>query len=202
MPGSKITCGVEYQSFIQARYSVDDIEYVRGCLKRVIKLLNSFHIGLRFVYVEDLLPETFTLTFEEDPDAYATSFFPGTRRGKRKIVLHESSFMPEYRGSIFNTLCHEFGHTIGMRHWNAASEEPSHPSVHFPPGSDNRLSVMGPYSHPGTLQFHADDENWLKEFYGKENGSYIQGYKIVDFPVVPRTTQCSLSGAEIARLRI
>ncbi|KAI1211696.1 uncharacterized protein F4807DRAFT_398775 [Annulohypoxylon truncatum] len=200
-PSSKITCGIEYQSFLQAHYGADDIEHVKICLKEVINLLNSFDIGLSFVYVEDLLPETFTLTYEENPDVYATSFFPGTR-DKRTIVLHETSFLPEYRGSIFNILCHEFGRTLGMRHWNAASDEPCLPSVHFPPDSDNRLSVMGPYTHPGTLQFHQDDEKWLREFYGQDNGSYIQGYKIVDVPVAPRTSHCSLRRSEITRLHI
>ncbi|KAI2469508.1 hypothetical protein F4781DRAFT_394441 [Annulohypoxylon bovei var. microspora] len=200
-PGSKVTCGIEYQSFLQANYTVDDIGHVKSCLKKVIDLLNAYRLGLRFVYVEDILPETFTLTYEEDPRAYATSFFPGTPRGKRKIVLHESLFLPEYRDSIFNTLCHEFGHTLGMRHWNAASEEPHHPSVHFPLGSDNRLSVMGPYNHPRTLQFHLDDKKWLKEFYGQDSGSYIQGYKIVDYPVIPRVTHRSIRGMEITRLR-
>ncbi|KAI1443469.1 hypothetical protein F5Y02DRAFT_393132 [Annulohypoxylon stygium] len=180
-----MTCSIDSLSFQQADHSID-IEHGENCLKDVIERLNSLPIQLHFVHTKDPLPESFILTYKEQPDAYANSFFPGTPPGDRKIFLHEASFLPAYRGSIFNILCHEFGHTLGMRHWNATSpglEESSLLSVHYPLGSDNQLSVMGPYEHPGTLHFHPDDEKWLKEFYGKENKSYIQGYKIVDYPV-------------------
>ncbi|KAI0885545.1 uncharacterized protein GGS22DRAFT_161188 [Annulohypoxylon maeteangense] len=184
-PGSTLTCGIEHQSFLRAHYSIDDIEHVKGCLKEVISLLNSFNLGLRFVYVEDLLPETFTLAYANDPDSYATSFFPDAAPGRRKIVLHESSFLPLYRASIFNILCHEFGHTLGMRHWDAGWTEPNYPSICFPPDSNNKLSVMGIYKHPETLRFHPEDIEWLREFYSRKNGSMIQGCTIKDYPSRP-----------------
>ncbi|KAI1092589.1 hypothetical protein F5B19DRAFT_196510 [Rostrohypoxylon terebratum] len=167
--------------------------------------LSNYSIHSKFNFISSIqktCSRRLTLRYKDVLDVYARSFFPGNPPGERIITLHDLSFQPQYRDSIFNILCHEFGHTIGMRHWNAASEERVSPSVHFPPGSDNRPSIMGPYKHPRTLQFHVDDEKWLKEFYGKENGSFIQGYKIVDCYVDPRAMQCSLKGVEITRLRI
>ncbi|KAI1462548.1 hypothetical protein F4805DRAFT_408391 [Annulohypoxylon moriforme] len=181
-----VACGVDYMSFRRASYTAEDIKHVKDCLENVIEKLNLLQFGLYFVYDTNLLPTTFTITHEENPEKgpkdLAYAFFPGALPGQRQIVLHRFSFSPENRDSIFNILCHEFGHAIGMRHWNAASKE-SEPSVHFPPDSDNRLSLMGPHKHLKDIQFNENDGMWLKEFYGKENGSFIEGCEIVDFPV-------------------
>ncbi|XDG04279.1 hypothetical protein ABKA04_003894 [Annulohypoxylon sp. FPYF3050] len=180
-PGSLITCGVDRRSFKYANVSNEDINYIDSCLAVVICFLNTFKLGISFKYVDasNFGLESFKVTYRVRSDSYAISFFPNCPRGERDIELHHISLKPENRPSVINILSHEFGHTIGMRHYQAP-ECGECPSVLL--GFDDPFSVMGKPQHPPlNLRFNVEDMERLREFYRMDNGSTIQGRKIVDY---------------------
>lgn len=188
-PDSVVHCFMDYNSFRRGGLSCVDIKHTREALKRVIGELNSLNFRLKFKYVRRKDRSDFILAYDvpygnrPEPNYFANAFHPDAKPDGRTIVLTSAAFKPEYRQSIFNILCHEFGHTVGMRHWDAATKEANWPSVQHPPGSDNKRSVMGPYVHPRELHFHPEDAEWLRDFYARAEGEVLYGHTIVDIEV-------------------
>ncbi|MFO0798112.1 MAG: hypothetical protein U0804_11610 [Gemmataceae bacterium] len=87
----------------------------------------------------------------------ASAFFPGS--GQNKIMLYPRLF-EEGPDEIVETLCHEFGHTFGLRHFFALTSEQSWPAKIF--GRHDQVSIMN-YGANSTLT-DADKED-LEELY-------------------------------------
>jgi hypothetical protein len=87
----------------------------------------------------------------------ASSFFPGG--GQNRLTLFPKMF-EESQQEMAETLCHEFGHVFGLRHFFALTDETAFPAVIF--GRHNAVSIMN-YGAKSSLT--DDDKNDLERLY-------------------------------------
>ena len=194
MPNSRgsITIKIDAPSFNKMGRQ-QDAEYTSRCLVKCVDILNSADIGIQFECVAPDQPANFTVSFQsfatgEGPDnmrTLARSFFPGD--GKSVIFVYRFAFEGQHRDRLAHTLCHELAHTLGMRHSNAGKDERYLPSVSFPDDSKNEPSIMYYYNGVDDLELTQLDGVELKAFYALEEGEYIDGFPVRDFPPSPPT---------------
>ena len=87
----------------------------------------------------------------------ASAFFPDAGRHELKLypILFEQSMEEQVE-----TLCHEIGHTFGLRHFFAQLKETSAPSVKFGAQDENSIMNYGPKS-----KLTEQDKSDLKKLY-------------------------------------
>ncbi|KAK4446049.1 hypothetical protein QBC34DRAFT_412267 [Podospora aff. communis PSN243] len=130
-----ITIKVDENSFIKSADAKHTGRYLLEC----INILNAANIGIEFKYVAPDQAANFTVAYKpfapgETPnnrDILARAFLPGD--GKSVIYVYALAFEGEHRERLAHNLCHELGHTLGMRHSKADQYEKKLPSVCFPP---------------------------------------------------------------------
>ena len=137
-------------------------------------------------------PVDFRLACMEDDGGQGTlasSFFPGLPRRLMsyqtgspiapRIHLYPMCFKRPYRQAMYNVLCHELGHVLGLRH----EFEENIPSLRI--GAVNEHSIMAyPNRNSQWCEHYINDEdrNGLKELYSLKE---VKGYHIRDVDPAP-----------------
>lgn len=186
-----ITIKIDFDSF-KKKHRQLDAKHTKDCLRKCINKLNAADIGIRFMYVPPDQAANFTIAYAPRPPntppgsrgaTIARSFPPGD--GNKVIFIFEYAFSEAKRyDNLTGFLCHELGHTLGMRHSTAEETESDLPSVRFPPTSPNEPSMM---EHHTGLTIHnmdltALDIEELKAFYTLEEGVFIGRYQLKNYP--------------------
>ncbi len=101
-----------------------------------------------FQYVSNLSDAAIELRFDKDgrEGLLASAFFPNEyRRDLNFLRVYSSSFDRRYRRRyrLYNTMLHEIGHILGLRHEFAHETEKGMESILF--GTRNKKSVMAYY---------------------------------------------------------
>lgn len=188
-PGGDIYFGLDYNSFEKHSIPHVVIDHIVAAAIEVSDHINDSHIGVSFIY-RNPQPSynTFNIRFEPDlgENTLASADFPNrlSHKGAREVrisrLVVESD---EFMGGLHGILAHEFGHLLGMRHWNAESdpEEQRHPSVHWPGTSLlSTDTVMTRYRDPPGYWFSAEDWKALRELYSAKNEDTVEGITIRD----------------------
>lgn len=144
---------------------------------------NGVGLGVTFVETKDWEKAHFDVAYDSDPKetASASSFFPheaGTFNFYRDAFTN-----PATMKQILNTVVHEFGHILGLRHEHAmydGSKEKDTKAVLF--FRENADSIMG--YRRATRSLQTSDRLGAREFYALPNGSEIGGIRIVDYQPV------------------
>jgi len=186
-----ITIKMDLDSF-KKKHCQQEAKHTRASLIECINKLNAANIGIQFKHVPPDQAANFTVAYARRPPetpprshskTVARSFPPGD--GKSVIFVYDYAFSESKRyDNLTGFLCHEMGHTLGMRHSRAGKEEKESPSVRFPHTSPNRPSMIWYYNKDTLDKMHLTDLDVeeLKAFYALEEGDSIGDYTIKNYP--------------------
>ena len=129
--------------------------------------------------------------------ANAKGFFP---HRPQDVFIYENFFKRKDRTKIKNTLIHELGHILGLRH--EFTVDPTSPrygreTKAYLLGSADNYSIM---SYNKERSFRDSDKTGTIAFYAMQIGSKIEGVPIRDYPVQPRSVR-EKKGAEGVELK-
>ncbi|KAJ4388589.1 hypothetical protein N0V93_006047 [Gnomoniopsis smithogilvyi] len=182
-PSQSITVSIDQDSFSDGGIREPlPVQLLQKGLEYTVEIINHLQLGIRFEiccngqvglvqlkYCQDSTVQLNGLNYI----SWAQTQFPSPGVKEYTVWIRAPTFWPEYVSSIPNILSHEFGHLLGMRHWNAEKNEAGYPSIQYPPDDYDEQSIMGRFDHPGQLYFHIKDVAWLKKFYAIEAGKRI-----------------------------
>ena len=118
-------------------------------------------VPVRFSKNNDVWDFEFFMRSQNDCDSngcvLAEAFFPDS--GRHRLNLYPKMF-EQVRQEQIETLCHEFGHVFGLRHFFANVSETGFPSVLF--GTDSRFSIM---NYGANSYLTETDKSDLKRLY-------------------------------------
>lgn len=131
---------------------------------------------VRFNYVGNLSDAAIELRYDDSgrEGLLASAFFPDTGNLDLNFVrVYESQFDPRYkaRNPIYNTMLHEIGHVLGLRHEFAHDREGFAESILF--GIKNPRSVMAYY--PAQEIQDTDVEAVRRAYDELADGSELEG---------------------------
>ncbi|KAF3768700.1 hypothetical protein M406DRAFT_354979 [Cryphonectria parasitica EP155] len=156
---------------------------------------DQYRIPLSFHYSPNNPRVVFKIYYDRDLDGrtWADSFFPSTPPDLRALPTYRLPrrsirigplciYETDGHAFIKNILRHEFGHVIGMRHWNAQETEQTRPS-RWIPGSceDNHHTVMVTGVHPSAIKFWPSDWEYLGRAYSGQRGYPIRYVSPIGF---------------------
>lgn len=149
---------------------------VEELLKQASKLWNDINFGIIFEAATDKTKAHFDVVYEKNGPlgTAAMAFFPNK---VEKLYIYETLFSsPAFNYQKLNSVTHELGHVLGLRHEHAAVNE----------GGAVRIGVINPNSIIGyqreTRSLQESDKAGLKEFYKLRNGEVRGGIPVVDYP--------------------
>jgi hypothetical protein len=127
---------------------------------------NSQNLGVTFQWTTNPAEATFEVVYGgANPGFVAMAFFPNGQKGN-KLYVYEASFTPQGLNRMQNSLEHELGHIMGLRHEFADTETPAAVLV----GPRNDLSIM---SYAANRSIQSTDIKWTRYFYALRNGTTI-----------------------------
>jgi hypothetical protein len=159
-----VTLGWRFQEQSFATFpdpeAVKDV--IRGIIGKALLAWGADVIPVRFA--ERQRRWDFEVVMAETPNCnpmgctLARAFFPDP--GRQELILFPTLFESDSEEKLIRVLCHEIGHTFGLRHFFAQIKEPSMPSVIW--GKHNAFTIMN-YGEESVLT--DDDRADLKSLY-------------------------------------
>ena len=170
-------CVLEY--YLQTNTFEDsaNAELTRTLLQQAASLWNSVKCGVTFAAASDPQKAHFDVIYDKrgNDGATAMAFFPNA---VDKVYIYPPAFNdPATKKQLVNSITHELGHVLGLRHEHALEEGGA-----FLIGEMNQNSIMG-YNR-STRSLQQSDREGLKTFYKFDKGIKIEEVPIVDFKPV------------------
>jgi Met-zincin len=177
VPGSVIKWTASQNGF-------ETIAFAKHAAEQMVKATqtwNQAEVGITFKRVATEAEANFVLCGStENSGPIARAFFPDNNHG-HVVTVWKTAFGPDWYDNLWNVLCHELGHVIGLRH-EFATEAVNKTDE---PGNGHRLysdpdpnSVME-YNKPPIMQ--KSDIDGTKYFYKLSNGATIGSVFIKDY---------------------
>ncbi|KAH7372232.1 hypothetical protein BKA66DRAFT_443588 [Pyrenochaeta sp. MPI-SDFR-AT-0127] len=167
-----------------------DKKYAADAFQAAAKQWNDIGFGVNISAAPDKARAHFLVKYykpkmgDRDENTLARAFFPNS---VSDVVIYDTSLTdPFWRKYLMNTLLHEIGHIIGLRHEFALDRKQdgtlreSTPAQRF--GSVNEHSVM---SYDDINDIKDTDIKDVKAFYELENRSLLNGVPITDYTPKP-----------------
>lgn len=129
--------------------------------------------NVKFQYVSKAEDAAFALRYGgEGGSTIARAFFPNAE-DLNALLVYDIAFTPERLPRLRNTLQHEVGHILGLRHEFALEGETSSPVVLF--GERNSLSIM---SYDANRSIQDSDKFAVRTLYNLPNNSKIGDFSV------------------------
>lgn len=173
------------QYFIQKESFEDsgdiaNADLVKAHLKEAAGLWNSVGCGVNFAETTDIAKAHFLVAYttEVQNGVAASAFFP--HRVQTLKVYHDGVNDPATKAQLLNSLTHELGHVLGLRHEHAMQTEEGARNPTRTIGERNPDSIMG--YRRATRKLQQTDRDGLKMLYSLPNRSHYMGFPVTDFP--------------------
>lgn len=186
-PNGTIYFGIDFPSFTHGNISRTVTESIKHAAIGAATHYSEQNLGISFAYTEDQQPTIFEIRYDANLDrgALAASFFPWEWPYMRYVLVssfaNDPQIFRDYNESMVNVFDHEFGHILGLRHYDAGSDpvELSKPSALWPGTRDgDRNTIM--LSNPSQTRLFDEDFRVIREFYSMEEGALVDGVRISD----------------------
>lgn len=156
-----------------------EAQIISTLLPKATKLWNDVKCGIRFDSTDNPANAHFKVLYSTElkEDTAAMSFFPNQ---VKDLKIYADAFdNSEFNKQLLNTITHEFGHILGLRHEHANENDEG--SIAYPIGVRNEESIMG-YKR-ATRKFQESDKEGLKLFYQLPVGYKFDKIAVTDYPV-------------------
>ena len=156
----------------------DEANFIQSLLGQAASIWNGAGASVQLQAATNAASASFDVVFDKNGNdgATAMSFFPNAV-GKFYIYPPAFDDAPT-KAQMLNSVAHEFGHIMGLRHEFALDTEKDEPAVQFEAKNPN--SIMS-YNR-ATRSVQPSDKQGLKDFYELVNGATIDDVPVVDFP--------------------
>ncbi|KAK0619711.1 hypothetical protein B0T14DRAFT_496386 [Immersiella caudata] len=170
-------------------FTDDDFKHAKSSFKEAADDWNALSFGVTISPTSNKAEANFLVRYYEEKDndrTLARAFFPN--EVKDVLIFNNSLTDPYWRKLLKNTILHELGHVIGLRHEFANDQKAGAPAGQkreqfaHQIGGDNRHSVM---SYDDDVVINELDKKDVLEFYKMENGHLINKVPITDYVAKP-----------------